>query len=68
MNNKFYMTDLFMLDESSLEVIEGGRDLCVHNTKVNGVVIGFCTTAGLFNPWAAGGCALYGVWQYLACD
>ena len=55
-----------ILDSSNLEAIVGGN-LCVTNTKVNGVITGVCITAGWLNIFVGAGCGIYTLVQYASC-
>lgn len=56
---------LRVLTAQEMEKIEGGSG-CVTG-GANGVVTGFCLVGSFLNPFVAGGCAGYTLWQYFNC-
>jgi len=68
MNARIKIETLPLLSSSETETFIGGKSLCVTNAKVNGVIGGFCATAGWFNVFVGGGCVIYASVQYFACD
>lgn len=58
---------LKVLSMEEMTKIEGGSGSYCVTGGANGVVTGFCAVGSWFNPWVAGGCMGYGIWQYFAC-
>ena len=61
---KMELREAVVLSDREMELVEAGG--CVTG-KTNAFITGFCTVGSFLNPFVAGGCGAYGVYQLFAC-